>query len=38
MRFWMAADFNDPIDDLFDALKDDDEATRISSKTRDHPT
>lgn len=24
MGFWMADDFNDPIDDLFDCLKDDD--------------
>ena len=26
MGFWMADDFNDPIDDLFDVLKDDDVA------------
>ena len=32
MGFWMADDFNDPIDDLFDALKDDgDEAARSAS-------
>lgn len=24
MGFWMAADFNDPIDELFDVLKNDD--------------
>ena len=35
MGFWMADDFNDPIDDLFDALKDDDDEPERSTATPD---
>jgi prevent-host-death family protein len=37
MGFWMADDFNDPIDDLFDVLNvDDDEQERSSSAPDRH--
>jgi len=38
MGFWTADDFKNSIDDLFDALKDDDHVTRIQSRKPERQT